>query len=302
MPSDIPTAPILGIPVARLTLDQARDEVGRLLDQPGPALLCYVNAHSANLAATEPAYHRVLRDADLVLNDGSGMAMAARWHGTPFPTNLNGTDFTPEVLRLAADRELSVFFLGGRDEVGVLAAARLADRIPGLRSAGSLPGYLSAADGPAVAARIKASGAGVLVVGMGNPRQELWLARHLPATGVRLGVAVGAFLDFASGRTSRAPSWMRRTGVEWLFRLCREPRRLFRRYVLGNPLFLVRVARERVRSARRPQDSLAPAREPMAPAPTHHVDVVRRTDERPVDPRSGRLPHAASGDGRREDL
>lgn len=93
---------------------------------------------------------------------------------------------------------------------------------------------------------IKASGARILVVAMGNPRQELWLDRHLADTGARLGVAVGAFLDFAAGKVSRAPEWMRKAGIEWLYRLGLEPRRLFARYVLGNPLFLARVLAERV--------------------------------------------------------
>ncbi|ASO22909.1 exopolysaccharide biosynthesis WecB/TagA/CpsF family protein [Actinoalloteichus hoggarensis] len=300
MPSDIPTALILGIPVARLTPVQARAEVARLLDQTGPALLCYVNAHSANVATAEPAYHRVLRDADLVLNDGSGMATAARWHGTPFPANLNGTDFTPEILRLAADRELSVFFLGGEDDVGARAAAALTERIPGLRSAGSLPGFPPASDEAAVVARIKASGADVLVVGMGNPRQELWLARNLPATGARLGVAVGAFLDFASGRVPRAPRWMRRLRIEWLFRLCREPHRLFRRYVLGGPLFLARVARELWAPARPPTDHADSAPGSVTPSPRQDGEPGR-VGQRSHDPRERLLPDTANGHGVGED-
>ncbi|AOS65896.1 WecB/TagA/CpsF family glycosyltransferase [Actinoalloteichus hymeniacidonis] len=300
MPAEIPTTPILGIPVARLTLDEARDEVGRLLDGPGPALVCYVNAHSANVAAAEPEYRRVLQSADLVLNDGSGVALAARLAGAPFPANLNGTDFTPDVLRLSTNRGLSVFFLGGPEDLGGRAAASLESRIPGLRFAGSLPGFFPASDGPAVAEEIKRSGADVLVVGMGNPRQELWLARHLPATGVRLGIAVGAFLDFASERVPRAPAWMRTAGIEWIFRLSREPRRLFRRYVLGNPLFLLRVLRDRLATRRGHPN--APGQPRAASRPRSEHGGSRGSTAQPLEPELDRQPRPPLGACGREDI
>lgn len=244
MRGDIPTITVLGVPVAALTVTAALAEVRVLLDGDRPALLAYVNAHSLNLAARDPDYRATLRAADLVLNDGSGLAIAAKLHGTAFPANLNGTDFTPRLLGIAAERDAPVFLLGGRPGVADTAAARLAERIPGLRVVGHEHGYL-ARDADAVA-KITASGARILLVGMGNPRQERWLAEHLPATGVRLGVAVGAFLDFAAGAVPRAPHWMRAAGIEWLYRLFREPSRLWRRYVLGNPVFLCRVVAERL--------------------------------------------------------
>lgn len=246
MQGDIPAVTVLGVPVAALTVAAALAEVRALLDADRPALLAYVNAHSANLAARDPAYRAVLRNADLVLNDGSGLAIAAKLRGSRFPANLNGTDFTPRLLGVAAERDAPVFLLGGRPGVAGTAAERLAERIPGLRVAGQEHGYFGPGQDAEVVERIKVSGAQVLLVGMGNPRQERWLAEHLPATGARLGVAVGAFLDFAAGAVPRAPHWMRAAGIEWLYRLSREPGRLWRRYVLGNPVFLCRVLAERL--------------------------------------------------------
>ncbi|SDN56744.1 WecB/TagA/CpsF family glycosyltransferase [Allokutzneria albata] len=243
MRTDIPTVPILGVRVAKLTEQAALGEVKRLFEGQQEAVVVYANAHSLNVACANPAYRRVLADAALVLNDGSGLAIAARLRGDVFPANLNGTDFTPKVLREAADRGAAVYLLGGEPGIAETAADKLTAAIPGLKIVGTQHGF--SPDVEAVVGRIRASGAEVLVVAMGNPAQELWLDRYLTATGARLGIAVGAFLDFTAGKVERAPAWMRRAGVEWLYRLAREPRRLFQRYVVGNPLFLGRVLAER---------------------------------------------------------
>ena len=249
MRAGMPTINVLGVPVAALTARQAIAEVSDLLAESTPQTLVYVNAHSMNLARSHVRYRACLAGADLVLNDGSGVALAARMRGRRFPANLNGTDFTPEVLRLAAREGLGVFLLGGRPGVAARAAELLRARVPGLRVVGHQHGYV--VDHHAVTAQIRATGADIVLVAMGNPVQELWLAEYLPATGAALGVAVGAFLDFAADRVPRAPQWMRVAGIEWLYRLGREPLRLFTRYVVGNPLFVARVLFDRVLASTR---------------------------------------------------
>jgi exopolysaccharide biosynthesis WecB/TagA/CpsF family protein len=175
------------------------------------------------------------------------VGLAGRLQGGRFPANLNGTDFTPRLLALAAERGWSAFFLGARPGVALAASERLAARIPGLRVAGVRDGHFAKDDTVGLVAEIRESGAEILMVALGNPRQETWLDRHLAATGVRLGVGVGGFFDFTAGRVPRAPVWMRHAGMEWSFRLLREPRRLWRRYVVGNPEFLARVLGAEVR-------------------------------------------------------
>lgn len=243
------TVEVLGVPVARLTAAAARHEVVRLYERDRPALVAYANAHTLNLASRDSGYREVLRGADIVLNDGAGLAIAGRIFGRPFPENLNGSDFNPAILEEAAAHRWPVFFLGAKPGVADEAAARLTSRIPGLLVVGTRDGYFAPSESGAVAAEIAATGTGVLMVAMGNPLQEMWLNRHLEATGARLGVGVGAFLDFTAGVVPRAPAWMNRLGIEWLYRLLLEPRRMWRRYVLGNPLFLARVLRQRIKSA-----------------------------------------------------
>jgi exopolysaccharide biosynthesis WecB/TagA/CpsF family protein len=239
---------LLDVPVALLSAEAALREIEKLYVAAAPALIVYVNAHSLNVATRDIEYRHVLQNADLVLNDGAGVAIAARFQGQRFPANLNGTDFNPEIVRLAAERNWSVFFLGSRPGVAKEASERFRKRFPALEVAGYHDGFYE--DESAVVAEIIESRAGVLMVALGNPKQELFLARHLASTGARLGVGVGAFFDFTVGNVPRAPRWMSRAGIEWVYRLAQEPGRMWRRYIVGNPLFLARAIRDSVRARR----------------------------------------------------
>jgi exopolysaccharide biosynthesis WecB/TagA/CpsF family protein len=243
--STFPTIEILGIPFARLDVASALDEVERLYNRDEPAMVAHVNVHTVNLASEDRAYRDVLRSADMVLNDGKGVMLAARLLGERFPIDLNGNFFSPLVLQRAVARNWKVYFLGAKPGVADHAAALLRAKIPGLEIVGVRDGHFSAAEEDAVVAEIRASGAGVVMVGMGNPLQERWLHRRLADTGARLGIGVGAFFDFQTGHVPRAPHWMQRLGIEWVHRLVKEPRRMWKRYLVGNPKFLARVLRSR---------------------------------------------------------
>jgi exopolysaccharide biosynthesis WecB/TagA/CpsF family protein len=206
--------------------------------------VCYVNAHSLNLAFRDGGYQAALSRADLVLNDGIGLDLAARMRGRQFPENLNGSDFTLGLLDLAAEKGWRVYLYGGQPGVASAARHRLCEKIAGLQIVGVCDGYSGRTD-QEIVQEIRATSADFLIVALGQPRQELWLDVHLADTGCHVGVGVGAFLDFVSGRVTRAPGWMNRLGIEWLFRLVMEPGRLWRRYLVGNPLFLWRAWRLR---------------------------------------------------------
>jgi exopolysaccharide biosynthesis WecB/TagA/CpsF family protein len=244
--STIPTVTILGVPISSLTGDQALRVIGELPEHGTCQTLAYVNAHTLNLAADVPALRRSLRRSSLVMNDGVGLNLAARMRGERFPENLNGSDFTVRLLQLAAAREWGVFFLGGEPGVAVLAASRLESQIEGLRVVGVAHGFTGESD-ELLAERVRRSGASLLIVALGCPTQELWLDRNLEASGALVGIGVGAFLDFAAGRVRRAPHWMNTLGLEWCFRLLLEPKRLWRRYLFGNPVFLLRAWRDTLR-------------------------------------------------------
>ena len=218
-------------------------------------MLTYVNAHTLNLATADPSYAEVLRGADLVLNDGKGVLLAGLILGRRFPADLNGNFFTPLLLDHAAASGWSIYILGA----GLGVAERVADVLkakhPGLTIAGTMHGHFSAADEDDVVARIRDTNPGLLLVGMGNPLQERFLARRLKDSGARIGLGVGAYLDFQVGEVERAPAWMNRLGIEWVHRLFQEPRRMWRRYLLGNPSFVWRVLRSRLRAGIRSKTS-----------------------------------------------
>jgi exopolysaccharide biosynthesis WecB/TagA/CpsF family protein len=234
---------LLGVSVDKLTCEQVLARLSGW-DYERPRMLAYVNAHTLNLAARDEALRAALNGSDLVLNDGIGLSIAARMGGERFPENLNGSDFTMRLLQFAAAREWSVFLLGGEPGIADAAARRLREGVPGLAVAGVCHGFTGESD-ELLVQRVKDSGAALLIVAFGSPLQELWLARNLAASGARLGVGVGAFLDFSAGKVRRAPRWMNLLGIEWCFRLVQEPGRLWRRYVIGNPAFLLRAWRDR---------------------------------------------------------
>jgi exopolysaccharide biosynthesis WecB/TagA/CpsF family protein len=245
------TSEILGVPIARLDPETALSEAQRLYEDANPAMVAYVNAHTANLAVADPSYAEVLRRADLLLNDGKGMMLAGLILGRRFPADLNGNFFTPMLLERAEELGWPVYILGARPGVAERVAGVLRTKHPGLEIVGTMHGHFTVHEEPDVVARVCKAEPGVILVGMGNPLQERFLARWLSETGARLGVGVGAYLDFQIGEVPRAPAWMNRIGIEWVHRLLQEPRRMWRRYLIGNPLFVARVLRSRVRGGTR---------------------------------------------------
>jgi N-acetylglucosaminyldiphosphoundecaprenol N-acetyl-beta-D-mannosaminyltransferase len=230
--------------VRRQAIEQIEETIRRGDDRPASVFL--VNAHTLNLAAVDAAYSDTLNAADLVFGDGVGVRWAARLQGIRMADNLAGTDLVPDMLKAAAGRGYSYFLLGA-DKATIARAADYARRtFPGWNLAGSHHGYLAdEASDAAVVEAINAARPDVLLVGMGNPTQERWIERHVSGLHVRVCMGVGGLFDFWAGSVPRAPRWLRRLGHEWLWRLFQEPRRMARRYLVGNPLFLARILRER---------------------------------------------------------
>lgn len=231
-------------------MDEALAEAERLYEADAPAWIAVENVHGVNLACADAEHLKVLNRADLLLNDGKGVMLGARIQGDRFPEDLNGNHFSPALLHVAADLGWPVFFLGAAPGVAQRAADELMKKIPGLKVTGVRDGFFQPEDLPEIFEAIRSSGGGLLFVGMGNPKQEQWLDEHMVQSGARLGLTVGAFFDFESGEVPRAPGWMNRLGLEWLHRLITEPKRMWRRYLIGNPLFVWRVLRTKTQTRR----------------------------------------------------
>ncbi|SMR72749.1 polymer biosynthesis protein, WecB/TagA/CpsF family [Aliiroseovarius halocynthiae] len=227
---------------------------------PGRRRACFLNAHCVNIARKDSAYRAAIGTAKYRLPDGVGIELAARMDGLHLAENLNGTDFIPKLLEKAAKMGKSVFLLGAKPGTAQLAAHRLQNDIPGLQIAGTANGYGDMSNEAALITRINESNADILLVALGVPHQETWLARHAQALTPSLLMGVGAFFDFYAGNVRRAPKPVRTAKLEWVWRLAMEPRRMARRYLLGNMTFLVgsfmrsRLLPSKMRIARRAMD------------------------------------------------
>lgn len=234
---------ILGVEIAVCSTGEAVAHIENFISTQKPHSLFIANAHTLNLGWIDPEYRQILNTADLVLNDGAGVSWAARRQGVTFKQNLVGTDFIPRLCALTEEKGYSYFFLGAAPGVAQAAGRELKGRYPGIKVAGVHHGYFSGEEEGEVLQEIRNARPDILLVAMGNPLQEKWIYRHRDELGGAVAIGVGALFDYLSGRVPRAPAWMRHLGCEWLYRLAIEPRRLWRRYVLGNPLFIWRVLR-----------------------------------------------------------
>lgn len=198
----------------------------------------FLNAHCFNISQQNSEYHNVINKSDLLLNDGIGIRLASLFANIRIGENLNGTDLIPEILSLASIEGKKIYFLGGVEGVAEKAAVRIKRIIPGIQITGYRSGYFKDHEEENLIEEINYSGAEILILGMGVPKQELWAFRNRKyLTNTKIIIAGGAILDFISGQVSRAPGWIRRIHMEWLYRLVKEPKRMWKRYIIGNFLF-----------------------------------------------------------------
>jgi N-acetylglucosaminyldiphosphoundecaprenol N-acetyl-beta-D-mannosaminyltransferase len=235
---------IRGLRLLNLALEDAVAAIESAVLGGSKTRVAFVNADCVNIAANDKTYRDRLAAMDWVFVDGIGMRIAGRLLNQPVRDNVNGTDLFPRLCEALARHGRSLYLLGGRPGVAEAAADWARTRFPGLQIAGSRDGYFGADDTDAVVAEIQKTRPDVLLVAMGVPVQEAWMAHHAAATGATVTLGVGGLFDYYSGRIPRAPLWMRRLGLEWIFRLLQEPGRLWRRYLIGNVVFLARIGRD----------------------------------------------------------
>jgi N-acetylglucosaminyldiphosphoundecaprenol N-acetyl-beta-D-mannosaminyltransferase len=234
---------VWGIRLDPLSSAEAVAAIGELIEAREPSYLVSVNLNYAMLTHRDPRLRAVNEGAALALADGMPLLWAACRRGTRLPERVAGSDLIFALAELAAERGHGVFLLGGAPGVADAAAANLRARYPGLRVVGTAsPPFraLTAAERNELFATIREARPDLLLAAFGQPKGELWVAEHHRALGVPFCAQLGAALDFAAGRVRRAPRVLRRSGLEWAFRLAQEPRRLGGRY-LSNFLFLARM-------------------------------------------------------------
>ena len=252
---------ILGVRVELVDVEGLHREILRMCRRTREAgegcdPVLNVNANCLNLAWSRPWLRRTLNEASLVFCDGAGVALAARILRLPVPARITYADWMWKLAGFAAREGLTIYLLGASPGVAEEAARKLRRRHPALRISGAEHGYFDKSSGSpeneAALARVFAARPDILVVGFGMPLQERWISENRHGLGCGVVLAGGAAFDYVSGRARRGPKFLTGNGLEWLARLAIEPRRLWRRYVIGNPVFLARVIRSRLFGQRPP--------------------------------------------------
>ena len=234
---------VLGVGFDNVLMIEAVARGVDMLSQPGAHYVVTPNPEIVEICRKNPEAMRAVNGADLVLADGIGIIKGARILGTPLKARNPGIEFAAYLMKEMAEKGLSLYLLGAKPGVAEAAGKRLAEKYPGLKIAGTHDGYFQE-DGPVIE-DIRRSGADCVFVCLGAPKQELWMAKHGEAAGARLLCGLGGSLDVFAGVVERAPKFWSDHGLEWFYRLCKDPRRAGRMMKL--PLFLVHVQKEKRR-------------------------------------------------------
>ncbi|HYF50304.1 MAG TPA: WecB/TagA/CpsF family glycosyltransferase [Planctomycetota bacterium] len=244
--------PILGTRIASVTYDEAVASIIDAASAPAPhAYVCACNVHTVSMARRDPLYRAALNGAFMSVPDGMPLVWAHKiLGGRPLPDRVYGPTLMLKLCEAAAHKGIAIFLYGGTPDVASQLSEALTSRIAGLKIAGAIspPFQARADDDPTLLAEIQqmnSSGAKLVFVALGAPKQELFMHRHA-ARIAPLMVGVGAAFNFHAGKVPQAPPWMQDRGLEWLYRFCAEPRRLWSRYLFYNPYFIARLMLQRI--------------------------------------------------------
>ncbi len=245
---------VLGVRISAIDMAEAVATIGGWITWRIPRYVCLCTVHTVMECQRDPALLEAVNGAGLRNPDGMPLVWLSRRAGHPHVSRVYGPDLMLELAARSAATGQRHFFYGGAPGVAKALAASLADRFPGLHVAGWWEPPLLAVgevESPETIARINASGADIVWVGLGTPKQDWWVANHRPLLDAPALIAVGAAFDFHTGRVRQAPAWMQRRGLEWLFRLTQDPKRLWRRYLLDNVAFVIHVLSGSIRGKHR---------------------------------------------------
>lgn len=240
---------VLGIRIDPVRMNELNDRISRTVQEKGHEIISNLNVHACNLALSDQSLKHFFNECSgLVFCDGHGVMLGARMLGHNIPEKITYAHWFPLFCNYAENEQLSIFLIGSKPGIAALAKEKLCEARPNLRIVGVRDGYFDKTPGCTenenVIQEINAAKPNVLLVSFGMPLQEKWLADNWNRIDANVALTGGAAIDYMAGVSKRPPRWLTATGFEWLGRMLYEPRRLWKRYILGNPLFIYRVLRE----------------------------------------------------------
>lgn len=242
---------VAGLDFDAVTMDETLERIDTMIVGGRPHQIATANVDFAFQASRDPELKRILAESDLVVCDGTPLVWAARGKGTPLPERVAGSDMAPRLMARAAEKGYRVYLLGGRPEVTEKAVKKLKSKHLDLQIVGShSPAFapLDRMDHEGICARIREANPDILLVSFGCPKQEKWIDLNRHCIGSPVCIGVGATIDFLAGEVKRAPGWIGALGLEWIFRMLQEPRRLAGRYARNIPFFTKAIVSDLLRS------------------------------------------------------
>ena len=249
-PPPVRSIKVLDVKVGLMDRHGLVDLVQALLEHKKKGWISYVNINTVNHASREPWLKEYINNSLFTYCDGVGVLLGARILGERIQERITLADCVDELCVRLEQLEVRVFFLGASDETVKKAVNAVESRFPRLRVCGSAHGYFDLSNGIDIQRQINKAKPDIVFVGMGMPRQEAWIRKNAKDVNATLFWSAGALFEFLAGTRKRCPRWMSSSGLEWLFRLCQEPARLWRRYLVGNPVFLARIILRRLRGGK----------------------------------------------------
>ena len=240
------TVEILGVPVDVLTRAELETAFLEILKSQERGWISYVNVHTIDIANQIPWYKQFVKDALIRYCDGEGLSFGAFLLGKHIPERITLSDYIYDLAESVVEHKLTLFMLGGTQVVVELAAKKLKELYPSIKLSGHHHGYFSKEENNSMIDKINECKPDILLLGMGVPKQEEWTKQNFDKLNAKIIWMGGGFLDTLSGTKKRCPYWLGRIGFEWIFRFMQEPRRLWKRYLIGNPMYILRILRARL--------------------------------------------------------
>ncbi len=231
--------PILNTYVNALSMEETIAEVEAIIKAGKPTQHVVINASKINLMEDDPALREIVNACPLINADGSSIVWAAKKLGVPLKERVTGCDLFQELVALAAKRHYKIYLFGAKEEVVTAVKEIFEKKYPALQIVGYRNGYFTEADEPDMVADMAASGADMMFVAFSSPKKEYWVHKYLDQLNIPFVMGVGGSFDIVAGKTKRAPRWMQKIGMEWFYRFIQEPRRMWKRYVIGNIKFIL---------------------------------------------------------------
>ena len=229
---------IMNTYVNAVSMDETIRRVEKIIEKGKPTQHVVINASKVNLMEDDPELRKIVNSCPLINADGASIVWAAKKLGVPLKERVTGCDLFQELVRVASEKGYKIYLFGAKEEVVTKVKAIYEEQYPGIQIVGYRNGYFTEADEPEIVKNMAESGADMMFVAFSSPKKEYWVNKYIDQLNIPFVMGVGGSFDIVAGVTERAPKWWQDHGLEWFYRFIQEPRRMWRRYIIGNAKFV----------------------------------------------------------------